>query len=551
MERKLQEKKGITLVALVVTIIVLIILAGVSINLVLGNNGIVTKAKQSSATYSEAQAREKLEMVLADLQTEKITKDKLENFDNEINRSIQENGMQVTGNLVLVEKWQFQIDRTVPKIIANLGAGEQEEQIQITMTPTTSDDYTKVDIQIEIKYEGEITSISFNGEEMALPEKKEGTYTIKKEIKENGTYAVVAKNKGGQYNISSKEIRDITEDMDIYNKEDMIAFRDKVNEGRTFEGRKVCLMNHLDLNPGKYELAEDGTITFASDAIQWSPIGSEEKPFSGTFEGNKHTIKGIYIDTTEANQALFRYLTEKGKISKLQIEGKITSSGDQVAGLVVRNFGTIERCVNKVSTTGITNVGGITIYNCGTIAKSANYATVISANETAGGVASMNGCYWTTGYIYESYNYGNVYAGTWVSGGIVACNGNFDADDNRANCVGYVYNCYNFGDISGGNDRRGGIIGQVGCRGGVSYVYNCYNAGNIFGCPDIVGAVLEGVSLGENYYSATTASVENLNKQSTIPQKLEQTGTYANNVWAEDRNNINKGFPILKWQLEN
>ena len=42
---KTKEMKGITLVALVVTIVVLLILAGVSINLVLGDNGIITKAK--------------------------------------------------------------------------------------------------------------------------------------------------------------------------------------------------------------------------------------------------------------------------------------------------------------------------------------------------------------------------------------------------------------------------------------------------------------------------------------------------------------------------
>ena len=43
-----KQHKGITLVALVVTIIVLIILAGVSISLVLGNNGLVTKAKEGA-----------------------------------------------------------------------------------------------------------------------------------------------------------------------------------------------------------------------------------------------------------------------------------------------------------------------------------------------------------------------------------------------------------------------------------------------------------------------------------------------------------------------
>lgn len=48
----LKGQKGITLVALVVTIIVLIILAGVSIALVLGDNGIVTKAKQAKINYA-------------------------------------------------------------------------------------------------------------------------------------------------------------------------------------------------------------------------------------------------------------------------------------------------------------------------------------------------------------------------------------------------------------------------------------------------------------------------------------------------------------------
>ena len=50
----LKNKKGITLVALVVTIVVLLILAGVSINLVLGNNGIIAKAKDAETKSAEA-----------------------------------------------------------------------------------------------------------------------------------------------------------------------------------------------------------------------------------------------------------------------------------------------------------------------------------------------------------------------------------------------------------------------------------------------------------------------------------------------------------------
>ena len=43
----MKNNKGITIVALVVTIVVLLILAGVSINLALGNNGIIVKAREA------------------------------------------------------------------------------------------------------------------------------------------------------------------------------------------------------------------------------------------------------------------------------------------------------------------------------------------------------------------------------------------------------------------------------------------------------------------------------------------------------------------------
>ena len=51
---KLQKEKGITLVALVVTIVVLLILAGVSINLVLGENGLITQAQEAKRKTEEA-----------------------------------------------------------------------------------------------------------------------------------------------------------------------------------------------------------------------------------------------------------------------------------------------------------------------------------------------------------------------------------------------------------------------------------------------------------------------------------------------------------------
>ena len=65
MKKTLKKQKGITLIALVVTIIVLIILAGVSISLVLGENGIVNKAKKAKENTELAKTEE--ETMLNDL----------------------------------------------------------------------------------------------------------------------------------------------------------------------------------------------------------------------------------------------------------------------------------------------------------------------------------------------------------------------------------------------------------------------------------------------------------------------------------------------------
>lgn len=68
-----KKERGITLVALVVTIVVLLILAGVSISMVLGNNGIVTKAKETQTAQDKAYAREVVESALKSVQIDVLT----------------------------------------------------------------------------------------------------------------------------------------------------------------------------------------------------------------------------------------------------------------------------------------------------------------------------------------------------------------------------------------------------------------------------------------------------------------------------------------------
>lgn len=68
-----KKERGITLVALVVTIVVLLILAGVSISMVLGNNGLVTKAQETQAAQDKAYAEDTIESALKSVQIEVLS----------------------------------------------------------------------------------------------------------------------------------------------------------------------------------------------------------------------------------------------------------------------------------------------------------------------------------------------------------------------------------------------------------------------------------------------------------------------------------------------
>ena len=73
---RIQENKAITLIALVITIIVLIILAGVAINLSFGQNGLFTRAKEARQEYNTAEAKERLEQEILNIQIQAVKEGK-------------------------------------------------------------------------------------------------------------------------------------------------------------------------------------------------------------------------------------------------------------------------------------------------------------------------------------------------------------------------------------------------------------------------------------------------------------------------------------------
>ncbi len=312
------------------------------------------RAQQAKNKTEEAQAREKLELVLLDLQTDKAV-DSTYNENEYIDKKIKENGMIVSGDIVFVDGYQFQIDRNVPKIGVSIGKGEEDSQIKIDMTSTTSSDFIKATIHIEITYEKEIATIIFDGENIEIPEKKDGKYVIEKEVYNNGTYSVIAKNSEDKYNIASVVITDISEDINIYTAEDLVAFRNKVNSGATFDGKTIKLMQDIDLS----QICSQGIES-------WIPIGdyasNDKLYFGGTFDGNNHAINNLYInDSNKGYQGLFGNV-KNGEICNLNVNGNVTGK-EICAGIIAAIEETekyvIDNCeANVVVTTTINSASG-------------------------------------------------------------------------------------------------------------------------------------------------------------------------------------------------
>ena len=69
---RIRENKGITLIALIITIILLLILAGIAIATLTGENGLLARTKQAQTKYIKSDMKEKLTLALLDLQTDKV-----------------------------------------------------------------------------------------------------------------------------------------------------------------------------------------------------------------------------------------------------------------------------------------------------------------------------------------------------------------------------------------------------------------------------------------------------------------------------------------------
>ena len=107
-----REQTGITLIALVITIIVLLILAGVSIATLTGNNGILTQANQAKENNNSAAAKEKVE-VEALGSIDKSGKFNESTFEENVTKNIKGSTVRKSGSslIVTVDGYDVTVDK--------------------------------------------------------------------------------------------------------------------------------------------------------------------------------------------------------------------------------------------------------------------------------------------------------------------------------------------------------------------------------------------------------------------------------------------------------
>lgn len=226
---------------------------------------------------------------------------------------------------------------------------------------------------------------------------------------------------------------------------DLAKFAEFVTAGETLSGYYLKLENDVEV-------------------ASFTQIGNKTKAFSGYFDGNGKTIKGVNLEGA-SNLGMFAILS--GAIVKnLTIEGSISATGGTNGLLAAQAYcGTLIENVTVKGTVsgGSTDNGGLIgasvkigsgdvyIKNC------VNYANVTSSgvkNNTAatGGIIGANAAGLAT-YIENCKNYGNISTEGTFAGGMIGLLRVVSGNNNAK-----VSGCYNYGKVSGGV-QVGGIVG--------------------------------------------------------------------------------------------
>ena len=223
--------------------------------------------------------------------------------------------------------------------------------------------------------------------------------------------------------------------------------------------------------------------------IDWTPIGTESRPYTGNFDGGSHTITGLKIDKSGTDYVgLIGCLGSGGKVQNVTLTNISVSGANCVGGIAGQNYGTVENCsVNgTVTGKGFTDTGGIAGSNYGTISGCSAEGTV-TGSVNVGGIAG--GSY--LGVIIDGCHSTAAVSGSLCVGGVVGNLGNNS----------FLMACYSTGNVTA-TSTDGSFVGGVVGINTQGTVTSCYHAtGEI---TSLGGGRIGGI-VGENYIGTVAA----------------------------------------------
>jgi len=232
----------------------------------------------------------------------------------------------------------------------------------------------------------------------------------------------------------------------------------------------VYLMSDLDLGAKQ----KDGVLT---TGVQWTPIGNDDNKFLGVFDGNNHTITGLYIKQHDNRSGLFGYANE---IKNLKVKDGYIESTIAYTGAIAGDANIIINCHNINTAVYQENnyAGGVVGIIHQKIENSTNSGSISGEKGYIGGLASYADY---ASSITNCTNTGNVLGIEENIGGIVGF------ADSRVK----ITKCVNNGEVNGKTKAyTAGIVGLIRYTGEVTY---CVNNGVVKGrefTAGIVGRVL-------------------------------------------------------------
>ena len=342
--------------------------------------------------------------------------------------------------------------------------------------------------------------------------------------------------------------------------DELKAFRDLVNGGDA--DACAILTDNIELDSSE----------------EWTPIGyandkDMEYSYTGTFDGNGHTISNLCIgeDSQSIGSGLFRTVgtykivldgstpqQTEGTVKNLTVIGSVSTSIEytgSVGGICAYNVGIIQNCTSNISFEEPVwgSAGGICATNSGSIMNCVNKGDIMS-NGCTGGICGING----NGKIEICYNSGTISAIKGDGGGVAVAGG----ISGHLGVEGVIRNCYNEGTVKG-NDMASGIccimpsapIEEIDVD-----IMNCHNYGAIQSDKSKIGGIFGindddetdvNVEVKNCYYINTIESTEEEEDEEGVEPKSADAFANGEVLYLLQQNNPGvwkqgeKGYPVF------